>query len=1441
MRLDGDPSSPLLARRGPVQRREAVYPATIAACFLLLIVPGIAFASVAPASPTAATSAALRSSPAGPVTYNVTVFAPALNASLATFYSFAIGSTTFTTSVGNLTVVSGLGVGPHQITNISAGPAAVGWAFEGIALNGSTFNAPGTRLIALSFAYVNLTAAPINLTFRETQLAPSTSWSILLNGTNRNSHVPVINFTGQPGYYECSYHNATDAQGQVQYRTDNNLTFRYYGNSTNISVPFTVWFELAVYGGPGGSVRPNGITWVPFDAPYELYADGSADFYFKSWTGLGLGSYTGEAPQHTITMGSPITEVAVFLPRTNDTGVVRFTENGLPNGSIWTVDVGGVGYSSGLNVLVVPGLIPCATGSSSGIGWYPVTLPPVYANLTTPGLSARYLPSDPPQQFCGSSLPITVNFTVQYLVLAESSAGGAVSATVNASPAAGEYFAPGTVVTYAASPSPGYVFSGWTGWGIASYSGTNPAISVTLSGSIEELASFAAGSGLAAAVFPVTFQVTVGALVSAAWTITFDGQGYAANGSRLTVPNVPNGSHAITVADVLSPDGQSRDQPSTPTFTLTVAGPTLVNLSFAVQYWLNIEVFGPGTVTPGSGWFTAGSTISLHATPGADASFTGWSSTDALGYTGNTSLSATLVVNGPLSESAAFSITSGAPDFWHRSDVLVAGAVGGLLVGFVGVGLYVRYRRRRSRAVPPPAAFFGQGHGPSVEGAVPGGTSDAARPPPPSGLVPIVFLVALLVGCPLLASTGDAIRAAPHPVSLPCVPLAGAQPFGSAAPSPPLAQPADTAGLPATPPKPVAPYSGGPTLSFHESGLPSSLGWTVSVWPYDTGIAAPLTKTTVTSNLALPLPGPEASVDYEVWTVYAPGDAGFVYYGTPTPAGPIDPNVNSSVSVSFTLTNVTAIAYRAHLVESGLPAFQAWQAAVNGVGYNFTQPATDVYLANGTNFTVGALPIVVTADLEYVPSEFAFERFNGSGPWFNTTVSGFGRVVNASAWVAVEYKPYYRVRVVADLGGVATPGNGWYPANQGIVMNATAENGYKFVNWSGSGLGSKNSTNWSIMVTPGSAVLEIASFVAVPYTIEVQETGVPVGEYYSLVYNGAVYSSNRSSFDLPAQTIGNVNVSVPDIASARTVGERFVPVSVTGSFAPGTNATFYVDANGTIELTFATQYALTITVSGPGTTDPEPGGLWEPAGAVRAIRGLPSASGVALEQWHGVGNGSYSGSATGILVVMDGPIAENAQFGPPFAQEGLHLAVSENGLPTGTAWTAEVGEFGATGTTATLTVGPLTPGAVTLTVPIVTISPGERFAPAGGQSLRFGLASNGSVTVDFAAEFAVNISVLFGGSVAAFPPWVPANETITLLANPPLPGYQFNGWTGSTNASGALLTLTVDGPIDLTAQFGRSAPAVTTGPKDLAIAAADIGIPLVAGAVVAVLWFRRRR
>jgi len=207
----------------------------------------------------------------------------------------------------------------------------------------------------------------------------------------------------------------------------------------------------------------------------------------------------------------------------------------------------------------------------------------------------------------------------------------------------------GAVVSISATPTNNtqvsYSFSGWTGSGSGSYSGTNNPASITMNGPITETATFTQN--------PV--QVTV-QTSPAGLSFTVDGTPYTA---AQTFSWVPGSSH--TVATTSPQSGGTGVQYAWTnwsgggTISHTVA-PTTNNTytaNFNTQYFLTMDHNTGGSVSPASGWKTSGAIISISATPSSGYHFTNWTGSGNGSFTG-TNTPASITVGGPITETATF-------------------------------------------------------------------------------------------------------------------------------------------------------------------------------------------------------------------------------------------------------------------------------------------------------------------------------------------------------------------------------------------------------------------------------------------------------------------------------------------------------------------------------------------------------------------------------------------------------------------------------------------------------------------------------------------------------------------------------------------------------------------------------------------------------------------
>jgi len=251
----------------------------------------------------------------------------------------------------------------------------------------------------------------------------------------------------------------------------------------------------------------------------------------------------------------------------------------------------------------------------------------------------------------------TANFTTQYFLTMNAGTGGSVS------PASG-WDNSGANVNISATASNGFSFSGWSGTGTGSYSGTNDPASITMNGPITETANFN---------IPVTVQAN-----PPGDSFTVDGTPYT---TTQTFSWIPGSNHTIGTMSPQNAGGGAQDvwtSWSDGGAISHLVAPTTVTTytaTFTTQYYLTMTAGIGGSVTPSSGWNNSGAVVGMSAIASNGYGFTSWSGSGSGLYSG-TNNPASVTMNGPITETASF----------VQIPTRVISVSGNLAFGGVGVG-----------------------------------------------------------------------------------------------------------------------------------------------------------------------------------------------------------------------------------------------------------------------------------------------------------------------------------------------------------------------------------------------------------------------------------------------------------------------------------------------------------------------------------------------------------------------------------------------------------------------------------------------------------------------------------------------------------------------------------------------------------------------------------
>jgi Divergent InlB B-repeat domain len=637
-------------------------------------------------------------------------------------FSVSFDSAPYTAPADGSVQIPDVTPGAHYVSNVSATAPTPGWEYFGAPVGPDPFVAPIETGVNLAFTSLVHVGAPAGkVAFHATALATGTTWSITFNGTTYSSSTPWINVTTHPGTYSLTAGDATSGSGTTGYVPTSPSENISVTPGMTYPVGYAAAYRVAALSSTGGLVSVQGETpgsdvsvWETSGTDVHLSATTSPGYSFDGWSGTGPGAYSGTDPTPSFTVSGPVVETASFVPLPGARFNLTLTAEGLPAQTLWTVDLGGTGYSSNGSTLTAGNLWPW--GASGNLGHYPFTVPVVYQNSTN---LTRFVPISPPTVVgTNGSLtaPIVVDFTPQVYVEASASGGGSVEETYLGAPVGTSDWVPqGSALTIAALADPGYDFSGWVGTGPGSYTGSDANVGLTASGPISEVADFVPVVSTTQQRYAITFDLTTTVAPGTEWSVTFGGQGYSSSSQSLTIPGLALGTYAVQLNTATSPDGLTQySATATDPAAFTVKGNATVDLAYAASYWISVSAGVGGTVSPGSGWFASGTVLYLVATTNSTYAFSGWTGTGAGNYSGSNA-TASLIVSGPLTEVANFAPSSSgaaAASLWQNPDTWVglgaAGLVIGLAVGIVGARLRTR---PAGRATPSTSPAPGRGTG----------------------------------------------------------------------------------------------------------------------------------------------------------------------------------------------------------------------------------------------------------------------------------------------------------------------------------------------------------------------------------------------------------------------------------------------------------------------------------------------------------------------------------------------------------------------------------------------------------------------------------------------------------------------------------------------------------------------------------------------------------
>ena len=276
-------------------------------------------------------------------------------------------------------------------------------------------------------------------------------------------------------------------------------------------------------------------------------------------------------------------------------------------------------------------------------------------------------------------------------------------------------------------------------------------------------------------------------------------------------------------------------------------------------------------------------------------------------------------------------------------------------------------------------------------------------------------------------------------------------------------------------------------IEFQQTGLPAGISWHVTLSDSNYSFIFSLNSSISTNMLFYVENG---SYNYVVgisqkgWKV-TPSSGTVIVNGKTTAI---------SLSIISTLATVT-------FTESGLPSKTSWSVTFNGGSHSSDTNAIVIAVPNGTYMYTVTTPVTGSSGTRYTD-------FSPSG---SVDVKG----VNLTESVSFITQYYLTLNVSPAGSGTVSLASEWLNSSSVVSITATAQTGYSFSNWNGTGSGNYSGTKNPASVTMNGPVQETAIFVKAYYKITFSETGLPSGASWyvnvsGMASSGAITSSTYS-------------------------------------------------------------------------------------------------------------------------------------------------------------------------------------------------------------------------------------------------------------------------------------------------------------------------------------------
>ena len=454
-----------------------------------------------------------------------------------------------------------------------------------------------------------------------------------------------------------------------------------------------------------------------------------------------------------------------------------------------------------------------------------------------------------------------------------------------------------------------------------------------------------------------------------------------------------------------------------------------------------------------------------------------------------------------------------------------------------------------------------------------------------------------------------------------------------------------------------------------------------------------------------------------------------------------------------------------------------------------------------------------------VGTQYAFTQWDDNASPSNSRV--FSVPASATTYTGDFTTQYLLTTAVSPAGaGTATPSTPtYYNINSTPAIQATANSGYAFANWSSTGGAVASPTSASTTVTMSAPTTVTANF-----NVGVTVTTSPAGLQFTV--DGTPYTSGTPVFVTPG-VAHQLGVPTPQSGGA---GTQYVFTMWSDSVTSNPRSVT-LSAPASFTADFTTQYQLTTAVSpaGGGTVTTPASGTYLTPGTATTLSAAANA-GYIFNNWSVTSGSATFGnanSASTTVTLSSGPATVQANFLPPVSvtiasrldgrpMTGFSFSVSGAGCQPGSYSTSQVLAW-SQGSTCTVTFNtPQGPGN------------GTQYAfrewldnRSHSNSRVFSVpATPTTYTGDFTTQYLLTTAVSPAGTGTVTPTTptyfnINSRATIEATANT---GYAFSNWTSTAgevaSPTSASTWVTMSAPTTVTANFDVGL-TVTTSPGGL--------------------------